>query len=212
MGKVTKIEEQKRNKNRVNVYLDGNFFCGLFKETVIKNNLYEGREVSETKLSELEHDEELFRAKEKVRNYLSYRFRSKKEVEEYLLGKGFDSGIIKGVISDFEDAGLLDDEKFAELWIKDRNKRKPKGDFALKRELQKKGVDEKYIKKALELTDERENAEKAARKAFRKYRKREDRDRRVRAYLSRRGFPSDLIREIIEDYKRTEKDSRGVSE
>jgi regulatory protein len=44
--KITKIEIQKNNKNRVNLFVDDNFFCGLSLETIVKNHIKENQEIS----------------------------------------------------------------------------------------------------------------------------------------------------------------------
>ena len=48
--KITKIEVQKKNKSRVNLYLDGEFNCGLSLETIVKNGIKEGREITDEQL------------------------------------------------------------------------------------------------------------------------------------------------------------------
>ncbi len=194
MSKITRIEEQKKKKNRVNLYIDGEFSLGLYKDTVVKFHLYEGKEITALQLSEIQYNENLSYAKEKTRNYLSYRPRSKKEIRDYLQLKGFNKEVIDEVVSDFEQAGLLDDLVFAEMWVKDRSMRNPKGNFIIRQELKNKGISDLDIEKALKETDERENAHKAAAKALRKIQGKD----KIIAYLARRGFPHYLSREVVE--------------
>ena len=47
MKTVTKIKIQNSDKNRVNLYLDGKFFCGLELETVVKNGIKVGTIITE---------------------------------------------------------------------------------------------------------------------------------------------------------------------
>ncbi len=203
MGKITKIEEQKR-KSRVNLYIDGEFSCGLYKDTVVKYHLYKGKEITKAELSSIQEFEELVRAKEKTRNYLSYRPRSKREVQVYLKDKGFNKDVFEEVTRDFEEAGLINDQRFAEMWVIDRNRRNPKGHFALRMELKQKGINNADIEKTLKLVDERENARRAAEKAIKKYRGKDKKERKILAYLARRGFPSLLAREVLEEILRGE--------
>ena len=53
--KITKIEIQKKNKNRVNLYLDEEFYCGLSLETIMKNHLKEGFEINENQIEFLKN-------------------------------------------------------------------------------------------------------------------------------------------------------------
>ncbi|MDX5667654.1 hypothetical protein SIK42_09055 [Clostridioides difficile] len=47
MGIITKIEQQKRNDDRVNIYVDDKFFIAIFKELVYTFNLKKGNEINE---------------------------------------------------------------------------------------------------------------------------------------------------------------------
>lgn len=202
MGKITKIETQKKNKKRVNLYIDGEFALGLYKETIVKQSLYAGKEINKSQLFEIKYQESINEAKEKVRNYLTYRDRSKKEIRDYLKVKEFEEDIINDVIENFEEAGLLNDHAFAMMWIKDRNIRNPRGNFLLKMEMEEKGISSDDIEAALTIVDERKNALSAAKKARRKYTGKNDIKRRMYEYLARRGFPSYLLREAIDEVLR----------
>jgi len=195
MSRITRIEEQKKKKNRVNIYIDGKFSLGLYKDTLIKYHLYEGKDITQSEISQIKNHEILTEAKEKVRNYLSYRVRSKKEASDYLYQKQFVKDVIHKVISDFDNAGLLDDREFALMWVKDRSSRNPKGNFVLRQELKNKGISDLDIELALRDIDERENALKAAAKAHKKF---QDKNK-IMAYLVRRGFPYYLSKEVIEE-------------
>jgi regulatory protein len=205
MGKITKIEEQKKKKNRVNIYIDGEFSSGLYKDTILKYHLYEGKEITKSELSEIQQFEILQDAKEKALNYLSYRTRSKKEIKNYLYKKNFEEEIIYNIINDFENSGLIDDKTFAEMWVKDRSKRNPKGNLILRKELIEKGISEEIINSVLKNINEKENAKRAASKALKKYINKNNFKEKILSYLSRRGFPyylsKEITREIMEESK-----------
>ncbi len=199
MSKITRIEQQKKKKNRVNIYIDGEFSLGLYKDTVVKYHLYENKEISNDEIASIKEFEEITDAKEKIRNYISYRERSRKEVEAYLKSKGIREEIIAGVLTDFEKANLINDHRFALAWIKDRNKINPKGNLALKIELLNKGLEESQIDEILQSVDEKENAYRALEKAFKKYgRKRASREK-IFDYLKRRGFDFHIASEILNE-------------
>jgi regulatory protein len=199
MGKITRIEQQKKKKNRVNVYIDGEFSSGLYKDTVIKFHLYENKEITQSEISQIKEFEEFADAKEKAINYISYRERSKKEIADYLKNKGIGEETTNRVLLDLEKANLVDDHKFASAWVKDRSKNNPKGNFALKMELRDKGIGEAEIENILQSVDEKENALKVFEKAVRKYGKKKDSKRKISEYLKRRGFHIETILQVLRE-------------
>lgn len=199
MGKITRIEQQKKKKNRVNVYIDGEFSLGLYQDTVIKFHLYENKEITPSEISSIQEFEEITDAKEKALNYISYRERSKKELKDYLIDKGIREEVAEKVLEDFEKSNLVDDHRFACAWIKDRSKNNPKGNFALKMELRDKGIDETEISSLIQYVDEKKNLQKAFEKAVRKYDKKKDSKKRIIQYLKRRGFSIQNITQILRE-------------
>lgn len=199
MSRITRIEQQKKKKNRVNIYIDGEFSLGLYKDTVVKYHLYENKEITRDEIASIKAFEEIIDAKEKIRNYISYRERSRKEAEVYLKSRGIRDEIIAEVLNDFEDANLINDHRFALAWIKDRNKINPKGNFALKMALLNKGIEESQIDKILQSVDEKENALKALEKAFRKYGRKKASREKIFDYLKRRGFDLNIASEILNE-------------
>ncbi len=199
MGKITKIKQQKKKKNRVNIYIDGEFSLGLYIDTVVKYNLYENKEITPSELSSIKNFEEITDAKERARNYISYRERSRKETKEHLLNKGIREEVAKKVLDDLGEANLIDDHRFANSWIKDRNKNNPKGNFALKMELMDKGIEESEIESLLQSVDEKENALKVFEKAIKKYGRNKNSKKKIFQYLKRRGFETQTVLETLNE-------------
>ena len=52
MVKITDITNQK-NKNKFNLFVDGEFYAGILKETAISNNFFVGREIDENLLADI---------------------------------------------------------------------------------------------------------------------------------------------------------------
>ena len=96
--KITKIEVQKKNKNRVNLYLDNAFNCGLSLEVVVKYGLKEGKELNQELLDFLCDSSEKEVAMNKAISYIARYQKTEKEIQEYLLKKGFEDEIIQEVI------------------------------------------------------------------------------------------------------------------
>ncbi len=59
-------------------------------------------------------------AREQCLRLLERRARSAKELEQRLKAAGFEQDMIELVLTDLENAGLVDDEEFARMWVADR--------------------------------------------------------------------------------------------
>lgn len=190
--KITKIEIQKKNKNRVNLYLDEEFFCGLSLETVLKNHLKEGIEVEEDKIKFLVFETEKEMALSKAVGYISKCQKTKKEVYKYLIQKGYDEEIINYVISKLEEYNFVDDTLYAKNYIKFKNKNS--GSRKIEMELKQKGINEEVAKESLEkYSNDREFVLMVATKYMKN--KEKDLKNKQKAYrhLVSRGFISEDI-------------------
>ena len=66
--------------------------------------------------------------------------------------KGFKTDVIRAVVSGLLERGLLNDERYAELWLRSRLKKKAQSPAWLLASLRKKGIDRYSSSKALEKT------------------------------------------------------------
>lgn len=85
---ITAIEAQKRNKDKVNLYLDGEFACSLTAESVVRARLKIGQELSEEKLREILATSETELAFKKALDYISPRDENGKAGQRLSLLKG----------------------------------------------------------------------------------------------------------------------------
>ena len=88
---ITAIEAQKRNKDKVNLYLDGEFACSLTAESVVRARLKIGQELSEERLREILATSETELAFKKALDHISRAMKTEKQVKDYLCLKGFDA-------------------------------------------------------------------------------------------------------------------------
>lgn len=195
--KITALKVQKRNKQRVNVYLDGQFAFGLTR--IVASWLQVGQEITEEKIRELKAKDEVEIALQKAMRFLSYRPRSIKEVKQNLNKHKFSEAIIEDIIQRLEQNNLVDDIDFARMWVENRNEFRPRGAFALRMELRQKGISEEEIDQALADLDENQLAYKAATKQARKYRglDKQEFQQKMNGFLAKRGFNYAIISSII---------------
>lgn len=198
MQKITAIEQQKRNKERVSVFLDGEFAFGLAYETAA--GLRVGQELTEEAIVQLQDRETVVQARQSAFRFLSFRPRSIAEVRRNLLGKQYEEGLVETIINDLVQRNYLDDEAFATYWVEQRESFKPRSQRALRYELYEKGVPRDIIGRVVADVDEDDAAiNAAARRAHRwSTLSEEEFNEKMIAYLRRRGFNYRVARRTAE--------------
>lgn len=147
----------------------------------------------------------LKKARNKALRCLTYRQRSKKELRDYLTGKGFSEEIVEQVVQRLQDTGLINDRNFTAEWI-ECSFRKGRGSHRIKYELKERGIDEAVIDELLEESFDQHDEYNRACSLMDKYLspdyKPDDKKllRKAASYLKRRGYPHKIIYEVINKY------------
>ena len=92
--------------------------------------------------------------------FLEARPRSEDEVRRRLLRLGYRPEMVEEALARLLTVGYLDDEAFARTWVESRDRARPRGEHALRRELGQKGVERALVEAAL--GDRRDDAALAA--------------------------------------------------
>lgn len=135
---ITAIEAQKRNKDKVNLYLDGEFACSLTAESVVRARLKIGQELSEEKLREILATSETELAFKKALDYISRAMKTEKQVKDYLCLKGFDALAAERAVEKLKEYKYADDLQFAALYVEMNGRQK--GARRIKAELMQRGL------------------------------------------------------------------------
>jgi regulatory protein len=198
VGRITAIRVQKRNPERANVFIDGEFAFGL--ELIEAAKLSQGQCLDDAEIAALRSIDEVGRAYESALQFLSYRPRSRSEVVRRLTKRGFCEPAIEKAVERLTRSELLDDRAFAEYWIGNRERFKPRGRYALRHELRQKGVPGEIVDALLEEVDETEGAYRAALQRFDRWKRLDSGAayRKMSAYLQRRGFGYAVIQQVWE--------------
>jgi regulatory protein len=206
MPVITAIETQKNHAERVNVYLDGRFAFGASALVIASRHITEGRELSDEDIDSLKGDDSAERAYNAALNFLSFRPRSTRELEDYFRRKGVEPIISGAVIERLRRINLVNDGEFARFWVENRQSFRPRGTRALRVELRQKGLASEAIDEALEnIGDEGEIALSVGRKKMGSYRGLDDRSflAKLIGFLQRRGFSysvaSKAARDLLEE-------------
>ncbi len=194
--KITKLEVQKKNKDRVNLYLDDEFYCGLSLEAVVKYALKVGQELEIQKLEFLQNDSEREIAQNKAMAYISKYQKTEKELRDYLIKKGFDEEIVLKVIKKLKEYNLVDDMSYAKNYIKSKSKKS--GRRKLSFELKKRGIADDMVEENIE---EYSNDSENILPLCEKYLKNKPRDYKTKQkayrFLASRGFiGEDIMRAL----------------
>jgi len=194
---VTGLEPQKKNPQRLNVYLEGEFAFGIYRAAVPWLSV--GDQLSQDEVLNLKRKDLLEGAYQRALNYLSYRSRSEQEIRQNLSKHQIPEEIISEVLGKLRQSSLVDDREFARNWIDNRVQFKPRGKKALSVELLQKGVPREIISEELNGLDEDALALACARKKAPRYQDldQESFRKKMYAYLNRRGFPYPIIQDTI---------------
>lgn len=208
--KITAITIQARDKDRVNVSVDGKYRFSLDILQVGDLGIKIGNEYSEDELLKLEEESQFGKLYARALEYSLMRPHSTREIKDYLYRKTRDTRtkegkVRKGVSQQLTDRvlerllqkGYVDDEKFARFWIENRNLKKGSSMRKLSAELSAKGVDRSIIDTLLDESDRTDSDE--LQKIIEKKRSRYDDEQKFMAYLARQGFSYDDIKDALAD-------------
>ena len=197
MSTITALQVQKRNKERVNVYLDGEYAFSL--ALIEAAQLRKGQSLDPQQIEALRGQDAIHKAVDQGVRFLSYRPRSTSEVRANLKGKDYSETVIEAALEKLERLGYLDDTAFARYWLENRDNFKPRSALALRHELRQKGIADSIIEAVLEPFDEQDAAYRAGEN---KARRLSGLDRRtfrhkLGSFLQRRGFNYAVSRDVI---------------
>nr|WP_246258011.1 regulatory protein RecX [Amycolatopsis anabasis] len=135
---------------------------------------------------------------------LAARPRTKEELRQALRRKGFDEDTRETILGKLDNAGLIDDAAFAELWVRSRHAHQGLARNALVAELKRKGVDGSVAAQAAGEVDreaEEERARELVRKRLRSMTTLDEQTvtRRLLGMLARKGYPQGLAYSVIRD-------------
>lgn len=204
MSRITKIEIQKRNKERVNLFLDGEYAFSLSAELVYKESLKVNGNVDGIKLKALAEKETKIRCKNSALRIIEKNYKTEKEVRDKLKLKGYDEIAISESIKFLKEYNFLNDNSYTKMFIKD--KLNTRGSNKIKYELIKKGVSKEIIEKELlnvDREDEKTVALNLAKKKIVTIKKNESDNYKASGKLYRflisKGYNYDVVKDVVKE-------------
>lgn len=197
-GTITALTLQKRDKERVNVFLDGAYAFSLSLNAAL--GLKRGQHLSPADIERLQGEDDVQRAYLYALRLLTYRPRSEAEMAQRLRQKDYSASSIAAALERLRAKHQLDDEAFARYWLDQRERFRPRGARALGYELRQKGVDRATIDHVLTDVDEVALAWHAVAGKLERWRGLEPvaLRKKVLGFLSRRGFAYDTARRVCQ--------------
>ena len=193
---ISALEVQKRNKERVSVFLDGEY---AFSLTLIEAaRLHKGQTLSDSEIAELRARDSIERAVDQAVRFLSFRPRSTSEIRDNLTKKQVPPEAIETALERLTQLGYVDDLAFARYWVNNRDEFRPKGPLALRQELREKGITSRLCDQVLAEVDFADAAYRAVQRQVRRWNGLDQTTFRQKVYefLARRGFRAETIRDV----------------
>jgi regulatory protein len=195
---ITALKLQKRNSNRVNLYLDNEFAFGLFM--VNAANLKVGQILTQSVIEKLQASDLIESGYQKALKYIAFKPRTQFDVRKKLLESGFEVQIIDLIIEKLIDKEYINDHQYAQNWIENKSITQPRSKKLITWELKNKKVSDEIIE---DVVKKMEPDEGLAFKAAEKYARRlsncekEVFLRRLSGFLQRRGFSYSIVKPVV---------------
>lgn len=208
--KITSIELQAKNKDRVNVQVDGKYRFSLDVFQLGELGIKVGREYSEAELEDIERESRFGKLYGRALAWALSRPHSERETRDYLrrvslprrkkngeLTDGTPPDIGERVLERLKEKGYVNDERFTRFWVENRNLTKGVSRRKLTAELASKGIPGDLVNQLLGESGRNENDE--LRKVIAKKAGRYADEQKLIAYLARQGFAYDDIKQALSE-------------
>ena len=201
--KITRIELQKKSKNRYSVFCNGEFKLGVSTEVLLQFGLFKDMTLSDALIEKITSAEKWFQLREQALHYLARRPHSEKELRDKLINKKFEKNLIAVVLKDLKEKKYIDDETFSRLLIREEMNLKKNGPLLIKNKLFKKGVQLELISEIIDKQyseqDQLENCKYLADKKVKliNHLPQTEQKKKLAAFLKQKGFNWRMINAVV---------------
>lgn len=212
MEKISRITTQQKNANRYNIFFEKKnsdvYAFSVDEAVLIDFHLRKGLELDEKTIEAINQRDNLYKSYTQAIHYLSYRMRSRKEVYDYLEKKEVTHEFIDEILERLTKEKLLNDQEFAEMFVRTRINTSTKGPKVIAIELKEKGITQPIIENVLEqFTFEKQftkvyklmdkKMKQSSRDSFRK------KLQQLQISLMQKGFHQDVIKAVTAEFSNT---------
>jgi regulatory protein len=197
-----KIIKYKKEKNdRYKLYLEDGSTVETYEDVILDNELLYKKNINDNLIDKIIKDNKYQKNYNACCKYISLRVRSTKEIKEYLKRKEVAEPEIERIIDTLTKRKILDDNIFAECYIKDKLNLTNWGEYKIKNSLQELGITNHIIEKYEYLFEkelQREKIKKIIRKSIKANHKNNNNIRnKIYTNLMNLGYSKDLIIEEL---------------
>ncbi|MBW7473223.1 RecX family transcriptional regulator [Paenibacillus oenotherae] len=200
---ITAVEGHPKEKQRYLLYVNGSRepLTSVHEDLLIRYRLLKGREILIDELRQITEEDSDHRVYVLALSYLGARPRTSKEIIRYLARKGIEEAACEKALERLQQERLVDDDSYANRFASQRMRTQLKGRRLLRQELEQRGIAKTTAKEAADNLDREAEREAATRAAIKKWPhvkgESRDRKRKLMAFLLRRGFPSDVVKQAL---------------
>lgn len=196
--KITKIEVQKKDNTRFNLYSGDEFIVSASSDSLAKYG-YGEFEISEEELEALKVQEGVAFALKKALQYASKAMKTTKEIEDYLWKHKVPKEHYEEIIGRLMDLGLIDDNRYLEMYLQEKFEYSKDGSMKIKSKLYTKGYSSKDVDPHLPKfrEKERENLRELVEQKVKSNPAILDNKQKFVRFLMNKGYEYSLISEAL---------------
>jgi len=197
--KITSIKQQIKRAGRYSIFVDEKYSFSLSDDALLESKLVRGQELTADEVEQYKQnsiDDKLYNA---TLRYLSIRLRSRWELQTYLKRKGASPTLMEDILNKLTKLGYVDDKKFAESFVNDRNLLRPTSRRKLILDLKIKKIPQDIINQAVgsDSAVELENLHKIIERKRRQTKYQDN--LKLMQYLASQGFSYGDIKDALKD-------------
>ena len=197
---ITSVKRNKKNKDRLSVFVDDEFAFSISEDDYLSLNLYEKSEIAEETIEYIKNTVNFNEAKARAVRYLSLQIRTEKEVRDKLESEAITR---MHIVSRAQSNRYINNELYAQKYVYDRSKLSPMSKRMMKLKLMSKGIPEETADEVLAdwKAEDTDVARNLVRKKFGKYDLKDEKIiKKAYRFLAHRGFNRDTIREVLREF------------
>ncbi|MFV0274944.1 MAG: regulatory protein RecX [Bacilli bacterium] len=199
------LSYSKLTNNKYKIVFENNFSIVLFEEVILSNNILFKENLTIEEIRKYEFENSYYNSYYDALKFISKKMQSEEEIKIFLKKKDVLDKNINKIVNTFKKQNLIDDKRYASMYVNDKFNLSKKGNLKIKNELIKKGIDINVIENALskiEYSDKISKINALIEKKLRlncKYNG-EVLKYRVLSELTLEGFEKDIVLECISNF------------
>lgn len=195
---ITSIKQQAKLSNRYSIFVDGEYSFSLSETALLDSQLTRGQQLSREEVDQFKRLSSEDKLYAQTLRYVAMRLRSEWEVEQYLVRKQASPALITIILNKLSKLRLLDDEAYAEAFVRDRLTLRASSRRKIFAQLKQRHVASEVIEKAFQKqeVDDRDALQTLVERKRRQAKYQDD--QKLLEYLARQGFRYDDIKNALD--------------